>query len=78
VSADSGAQAPILPGYAVTWDADAREWVARSTEFETVLRGKNQAELDTARWQLALRLAEELQQIIRSAPQRCYAPAPRT
>jgi hypothetical protein len=65
---------PILPGYTVTWDDEAGEWLARSTEFDATLRGKSQAELEAARWQLALRLAEELQQIIRHAPQHGYSP----
>jgi hypothetical protein len=38
---------PYLPGYKITWDANAREWVARSADIE--LHGRNQDELDNAR-----------------------------
>jgi hypothetical protein len=68
---------PSLNGYTVAWDADAGEWVARSNSSDTVLRGKNQGELDAARWRLVMTLADELSEIIRAAPEHGYSPPPR-
>lgn len=69
---------PVLNGYTVTWDVTTGEWVARSDSFSTVLRGKDQAELDAARWKHVVQLADELSQIIRDAAARGYSPPPRT
>jgi hypothetical protein len=69
---------PILPGYSVRWDVQAGRWAATSDRFGTVLRGANQDELNEARWNLVLHLADELQQILRQAPARGYSPPPRT
>lgn len=64
----SGFNTPALPGFNVTWDRHAGVWVARSQTLDATLRGRNQAELDQARDHLALRLGEELQQIVRKPP----------
>ena len=69
--------APILPGYSVHWDVRAGQWAATSDRFGTVLRGANQDELNQARWDLVLRLADELQQTLRQPPARCCAPPQR-
>jgi hypothetical protein len=77
VSENNGSGAlgtPFLNGYTVTWDAGAGEWVACSNTSDTVLRGKNQAELDTARWRLVVGLAEELRAVIDAAPGLGYSP----
>lgn len=68
---------PFLNGYTVEWDITTGEWVARSDSADTVLRGKNQAELDAARWNLVVSLADNLSQILREAPERGYSPPPR-
>jgi hypothetical protein len=69
---------PSLNGYTVKWSVATGEWVARSNTSDTVLRGKDQDELNAARWRLIVSLADELQQILREAPERGYAPPPRT
>jgi hypothetical protein len=69
---------PFLNGYSVEWDVTTGKWVARSNSSDTVLRGKDQAELDKARWTLVVSLADQLSQIIRYAPQHGYSPPPRT
>lgn len=71
-------ETPVLSGYTVTWDVTTGQWAARSDTFGTVLRGKDQAELDAARWRLVMSLADELAQILRDAPGRGYSPPPRT
>jgi hypothetical protein len=68
---------PFLNGYTVTYDAATGEWVAQSNTSGTVLRGKDQAEPDRARWDLVVGLADELSQILREAPGRGYSPPPR-
>jgi hypothetical protein len=65
---------PILNGYTVTWDVTIGEWVARSNSSDTTLHGRNQAELDAARWELVVGLADELSQILREAPECGYSP----
>lgn len=67
---------PFLNGYTTTYDAETGEWVAASNSSDTVLRGKNQAELDAARWDLVVRLADELSAILRYAPAHGYSPPP--
>lgn len=81
MSENSGSGAfgtPFLNGYTVTWDAGAGEWEARSATSDTVLRGKNQAELDAARWRLVVGLADELRAVIDAAPGLGYSPPPRS
>jgi hypothetical protein len=68
---------PFLNGYTTTYDSATGEWVARSNSSGTVLRGKDQAGLDEARWDLIMSLADELAAIIRAAPARGYSPPPR-
>ena len=68
---------PILPGYTVRWDIRAGQWAATSDRFGTVLRGANQDELNEARWNLVLHLAEELQRILRRPLVRGHFPPPR-
>jgi hypothetical protein len=68
---------PILPGYTVRWDIRAGQWAATSDRFGTVLRGANQDELNKERWDLILRLAEELQRILRQPAVRGHFPPPR-
>lgn len=67
---------PILPGYEVEWDEAGQEFVATNSERGTVLRGKDQAELNAARGQLVNRLADDIMQMIREAPGRGYSPPP--
>jgi hypothetical protein len=43
-----------------------------------VLRGKGQAELDQACWDLIISLADELAAIIKAAPAHGYSPPPHT
>jgi hypothetical protein len=81
VSENSGSSVfgkPFLNGYSVEWDVTTGTWVARSKSSDTVLRGKDQAVLDKARWTLVVSLAEQLSQIIRYAPQHGCSPPPRT
>jgi hypothetical protein len=65
---------PVLPGYTVRWDIGAGQWAATSDHFGTVLRGANQDELNEARWDLVLRLAEELPRVLRQPPARGCSP----
>jgi hypothetical protein len=76
--AASGFDRPFLNGYTVEWSVATGEWVPRSDSSDSVLRGKDQAELDAARWSLVVTLADKLSQIIRHAPQHGYSPPPRT
>jgi hypothetical protein len=69
---------PFLNGYSVECDVTTGRWVARSNSSDTVLRGKDQAEVDKPRWTLVVSLADQLSQIIRYAPQHGYSPPPRT
>jgi len=68
---------PFLNGYTVDWSVATAEWVATSDSSDTVLRGKDQAELDQTRWHLVVSLADELSQVLRNAPERGYSPRPR-
>jgi hypothetical protein len=70
--------APFLNGYTVGWDVTRGEWAARSNSSGTVLYGKDQAELDQARWDLIMSLADELIAIVRAAPAHGYSPPPST
>jgi hypothetical protein len=68
---------PTLNGYTVEWSVATGEWVATSDTYGTELRGKDQAELDAARWTLVNRLADELQQqLLKTAPLFGYSPPP--
>lgn len=67
---------PFLSGYTTTYDPDTGEWVARSNTRRYELRGKDQAELDQARWDLIVRLAEDLSEIINAAPMFGYSSPP--
>lgn len=70
---------PTLVGYKVKWDRKAGEWVAtREDDPKTVLRGKDQAALELARWQLVMRLCDELRAITNYALANGYTPPPRS
>jgi hypothetical protein len=76
-SSSEGASAmntPILPGYTVSWDRDAKQWAARSNTTDTVLYGANQRELELARNGVVVQLADDLNQIMREAPGRGCSP----
>lgn len=66
--------APVLPGYDVIWDDVAKEWVAASTKYDTVLRGTTERELEWARNAIVVGLAAELREIFRQAPGLGYSP----
>jgi hypothetical protein len=68
---------PFLTGYTTIWEPEGGQWVARSNSSDTVLHGKDQAQLDAARWDLIISLADELQRIIQAAPSHGYSPPPR-
>jgi hypothetical protein len=68
---------PILTGYAVEWDDDARTWVATQEENGTELRGRNKRELNAARGQLVTQFGREPLDITRYAASNGYTPPPR-
>jgi hypothetical protein len=69
---------PNLPGFTVTWDADAESWMAVSEVSGKILRGKTERQLELARNAVVAELADDLQQIFRDAPVFGYSPPPRT
>lgn len=73
----SGMNAPVLPGFEVTWDYDRRCWKAWSQSTGTVLHGANQRELELARNARVMEYASDITDAIAYAPQHGYSPPPR-
>lgn len=74
----SGMDTPVLPGYEITRDDQAREWVARSIKGDRELRGRNQDELELARNRVVVDIAEDMKRMFAYAPLHGYSPPPRT
>ncbi|MCW2900426.1 MAG: hypothetical protein JWO67_2691 [Streptosporangiaceae bacterium] len=67
---------PVLAGYRIEWDAEAKEWLATHETRGTELRGKNQRALDVQRNLGVIQAGNELLEICQYALTHGYTPPP--